>query len=78
MGDRPKEACLEQQGESFAPPSGLWFGGLFDLAEAEEEVTLQASGPSCWQVPGHPMKGEHDMVLIFLAALVGLAGFGEM
>ena len=63
---------------SRAPSSGLCFGGLFDLAKAEEEVKLQASGPSCWQVPGHPMKGERDMVLIFLAALVALADFGEM
>lgn len=46
LEDRPKEACLEQQGESFAPPSGLWLGGLSDLAEAEE-VKLQALGPSC-------------------------------
>lgn len=78
LRDRPKEACLEHQGESFAPPSELRFGGLFDLAKAEEEVKLQASGPSRWQVPGHPMKGERDLVLIFLAALVGLADFGEM
>ncbi|XP_074019148.1 uncharacterized protein [Numenius arquata] len=77
LGDRPKEACLEQQGGTFAPPSGLCFGGLFDLAEAEE-VKVQASGPSGWQVPGHRMKGECDMVLIFLAALVELADFGEM
>lgn len=48
-----------------------------DLAEAEE-LKLQESGPSCWQVPGHPMKKVHDMVLIFLAALVELADFGEM
>ena len=41
-------------------------------------MKLQASGPSGWQVPAHPVKGERDMALIVLAALAGLAAFGEM
>lgn len=74
----PKEVSLEQQRETLAPPSGLCFGGPSDPAEAEEEVKVQASGASRWQVPVCPMKGERDMVLIFVAALVELAAFGEL
>ena len=70
--DRPKEACLEKQ------PSGLCFGGVFDLSEAEEEGKLPALGSMCWQVLGHTMKGKWDLILICLASLEEQADFGEM
>ena len=76
--DKPKEACLEKQGKSFAPPSGLCFGGVFDLSEAEEEGKLPTLCSTCWQVLGHTMKGERDLILICLASLEEQADFGEM